>query len=161
MRRWLTRGALGAVVLTGISVKWSPFSSTAYPYTISQPSTFKHQTVETAAGQQIDYFFASGLGSFTTNVNISATRGDRVSEDLRVFRSESAGKTKQVGWVRVMGHNLPVTRATFHGLAGTWVEELVSFTSGGYTWSLTASYEPRFSHLRPLMLRMLGTFKLR
>lgn len=160
MRRWIPRGALGAVVLIGITVKWSPFTSTIYPYTISQPSTFTHQ-VSDARGQPTDYFFASGLGSFTTNVNISAERGNHVAHNLAVFRSDSGKKARQSGWLHVMGHNLRLIRSTYHTLAGTWVEEQVTFAAGGYTWLLTASYEPRFKSLRPTMIRMLSSFKLR
>jgi hypothetical protein len=161
MKTWLSRGALGAVVLIGITVKWSPFSSTIYPYTISQPSTFKHQPATTPSGQQFDYFFADGLGSFTTNVNITAQRGNKVAHELAVFRSEGASKPKQDGWLRVMGHNLRLNHFVTHGLAGTWIEERVTFVAGGYTWVLTASYDPRYKNLLPTMLRMLGSFKLR
>jgi acyl-coenzyme A synthetase/AMP-(fatty) acid ligase len=76
-------------------------------------------------------------------------------------RGESGRKATQIGWLRVMGHNYKLTRVVTHGLAGTWVEEQVNFAAGGYTWFLTASYEPRFKSLRPTMIRMLGSFKLR
>lgn len=150
---------MGAIVLVGISIKWSTFNSTLYPYSISQPSTFSHQ-VGTLGGLPADIFFANGLGSYTTNVNITAQRGNSVAQDLAVFRRQSDGTAKSVGWLRVMGHNLQLIRSKSDGLVGPWVEERVTFSAGGYTWRLTASYEPRYKRLRPTMLRMLASFKL-
>jgi hypothetical protein len=160
MGKWLSRGALGAVVLVGITVKWSLFNSTVYPYTITQPSTFKHEVLTSSTGQLVDYFFAVGLGSFTTNVNISASRGTQSLTADDLLRADNGTDVKQSGWLRVMGHNLRLTRATFRGLVGTWIEEAVTFTAGGYSWRLTASYDPRYKSLRSTMLRMLSSFKL-
>jgi hypothetical protein len=148
-------------VLIGITVKWSSFNSTILPYTISQPSNFAHQVGSPPGGQQIDYFFASGLGSFITNVSVTAEHGNRVEQELSAFRRESDTRAKQSGWLRVMGHNRRLIRSDHHSLAGTWIEEQVTFEARGYTWILTASYDPRFKSLRPTMLRMLSSFKLR
>jgi len=155
----MSRSALGAVVLVGVAVKWGTFTSTIYPYTISQPSTFTHQP-GTLRGLPADFFFPYGLGSFTTNVNVTAERGNHVAHDLGVFERDGGKKVKHVGWLRVMGHNLRLNRTNHHGLAGTWVEEQVTFSAGGYTWQLTASYDPRYKSLLPTMIRMLGSFKL-
>lgn len=148
-------------MLTGVTVKWTLFSSALYPYAMSAPSSFRHEVIVSANGQKADYFFASGLGSFTTNVSVSASRTQTVSDEITFLRSHNGHRVRRSGWLRVMGHRLALIRADFHGLTGRWTQEQVSFQAHGYTWRLTASYAPRFRRLRPVMLRMLSSVKLR
>lgn len=158
---WAVRAVVALTMLTGVTVRWTLFSSTLYPYSISQPSSFRHEVIISADGQHSDYFFASGLGSFTTNVNISATRGQGVTDEISYFRSHNGTRVHRSGWLRVMGRRLALVRADFHGLTGRWTEEQTRFKAHGMLWQLTVSYDPRFRRFRPTMLRMLSSFKLR
>src|SRR5438309_373245 len=64
----------GAMMYASATVTWTPFHSTLYPYSISQPSSFRHLTVQVAPNQFNDFFYPS-VGSSTTNVNVSAIAG--------------------------------------------------------------------------------------
>lgn len=147
----------GALLLSGITISWIHFDSNIYPYSITQPSSFRHLVLPTASDQKIDYFFPS-LGSTTTNVNISATRGNAAVDVRQYLRSVEGTHVRKVGWLRIMGRNLTLTRADFKGYFGRYAEEQVSFTAGGYAWRLTASYDLRYSNLRNTMLRMIRSF---
>ncbi|MGH2441567.1 MAG: hypothetical protein ACRDFX_00170 [Chloroflexota bacterium] len=156
------RNAPAALVfLGGISISWSPYSSHMYPYTISQPSSFRHEMVIAASGQRVDYFFPALLGSFPTNVNISAVHGDGLVDAAQNLRQRSGRHVHRAGYLRLMGKRRKLTEANFVGLASKWTEDQVTFVARGYTWRLTASYEHRFRRLRPMMLRMLASFRLK
>lgn len=156
------RGIIGAVLLGGstVSLTWQPFASKLYPYSISQPSSFRHEVITTASGSQVDYFFPAFTGSFPTNVNVSAVRGTDVQDEVRYLQEHNGHHVQRVGFLKFMGRHHAIVRADFDGLTGKWVEEQISFPASGYFWRITASYEPRFRRLRPLMLRMLASFRL-
>lgn len=158
-RSW--QGMSAAFLLTGISITWVPFSSKLYPYTISQPSSFRHDVIVTATGHKVDYFFPALTGSFTTNVHISCQprQAGAVEDAVRYLRGRDATHVHKVGVLTVMGRREGLIRARFTGLTGQWTEEEVTFSSGGYTWRLTASYDTRFRSLRSTMLRMLASFQ--
>lgn len=152
---------LVAVIGAGFSSHWSRFHSTIYPYTISLPSTFRHQTGQTSAGDPVDYFFPGQLGSFTTNVNIVATRGADPVNEMAYLRARGGHHVRISGRIRLMHRWVSITRADFAGLTGPWTEQQVAFAAGGYIWRVTASYIPRYRKLWPTMRKMIGTFHLR
>ncbi|GAC1443451.1 MAG: hypothetical protein NVSMB52_01870 [Chloroflexota bacterium] len=158
--KWSWRNTASAVAFTGVAISWGHFDSTLYPYSVSQPSSFRHVVVVSSADQKVDYFFPS-LGSTTTNVNIFALRGNDAGDVKKFFRSEEGSHIRRVGWLRIMGRKFPLTRADFKGFSGRWAEEQISFVARGYVWRLTASYDLRFKRMRDVMLRMLRSFKLR
>jgi hypothetical protein len=151
-------GTLAIVGLLGFRGSWTQFSSTTYPYTIQQPSSFRHVLIQN--GHKSDYFFPD-LGSYTTNVNIYAEPGRAVQDDVTYFHISGAQKVERHGTIQVMGHRESITRAFFHTLAGHWIEERISFVGCGLLWHLTASYDLKYRSLRTTMLHMLGTFRLR
>jgi hypothetical protein len=153
------RSILGAAVFSGIIVTWSPFQSHLYPYTVSQPSSYRHIVLQDAAGHGVDYFFPS-LGSFTTNVNIWAEPGHSVSNDGVYLRSMGAKNIQRSGWMKIVGQRRPIMRGDFKGIAGRWTVEQVTFSAAGLVWHLTASYDPKFKKVRPTLLRILSSFKL-
>jgi len=148
--------ALSVVVLTSIAITWNTFSSTTYPYTIDQPSSFQH-IVTTNGGEVRDAFFP-GLGSFTTNVNIYGTRAS-VFRDERVHRGNRNDQIRRpCGSIRIMGRRRTLLCTSFHGLAGKWAIEQVIFAANGYVWHLTASLDLRYLSWRGIMHRMLRSF---
>jgi hypothetical protein len=154
-------GGAAAVLLAGVSIHWGQFQSSTYPYTIAQPSSFRHVVIADALGNRSDYFFPVLTGSFSTNVNVSATRGGGVQDATQYLRSNNGHDIHVNGSVQIMGKHLPLMKASFAGLAGPWIEEQVSFAAGGYFWRLTASYEPRFKSLRKTMIQMIQSFEVR
>jgi hypothetical protein len=147
------------LAFSGILVSWSSFHSVAYPYTISRPSSFRHAMLQNAAGQRIDYFFPS-LGSLTTNVNIVAVPARHADNEAAYLKASGGLHVRQSGWVRIMGRRLRLICADYK-VYWSWRVEQVSFVSHGLFWRLTASYDPKFRSLRPVMLRMLRSFKAR
>jgi hypothetical protein len=143
--------ALALLTTVGSPVTWTRVQSSLYPYTIEQPSSFRHVVLQDATNRRVDYFFPS-LGSFTTNLHVSAVHGGASSAETR------GGTTSEV--VRLAGHQRPLRRREMHGVAGRWTMEQVTFTGCGLTWSLTLSYAPQYRSLRPTMLRMLTSFRL-
>jgi hypothetical protein len=59
------------------------------------------------------------------------------------------------------GRREPLIRADFKGLPGRWTIERVSFVARGLVWYITASYDVRYRNLRPTLLRMMRSFRLR
>lgn len=148
---------LGAMVLARVSVSWTPFHSSLYPYSISQPSSFRHVVLPNTANQQVDYFFPS-KGSFPTNVNVVAAPGHAVRDEVAYLKEINGHNIHRSAWVRIMGHREALMHADFNGLAGRYVVEQVRFADGDTVWQLTASYESKYRKMRPLMLRMLASF---
>jgi hypothetical protein len=147
------------LAFSGILVSWSSFRSGTYPYTISRPSSFRHAVLQNAEGQRVDYFFPS-LGSRTTNVNVAAVPA-RDADDEASFLKASGGKhVRQSGWIRIMGHRVRIVCADY-SVYWSWRVEQVGFVSHGRFWRLTMSYDPRYRKLRPIMLRMLRSFRAR
>jgi hypothetical protein len=149
---------LGAVLLAGVSVSWTRFHSSLYPYHISQPSSFKHVILTNTAHQRVDYFFPS-VGSFPTNVNIVATPGRKVRDGGACLKKREGYHVHRVGWLRIMGRLEPLVRSDVDGLAGKYSVEQVCFVRKGTVWQLNASYETRFRAMRTTMLRMLASFR--
>jgi len=160
MLKLLSRGAAGIVVMTGITVTWSPYHSTLYPYTISQPSSFKHAVLSLSSDDERVDYFSPALGSATTNVTVSAQQGGSLQPAVEYLRSLDGHHIRQSGWIEVLGQLRPLMRADFNGYTGKWTIEEVNFTAQGYNWRVSCSYAARYSKLRSLMLRMIRSFKL-
>lgn len=150
---------LVAIVFASISVSWTPFHSTLYPYSISQPSSFKHVVLANTANQEVDYFFPS-VGSYPTNVNVIATPGHAVRDETAYLKSINGHHVYRSGWVRIMGHREALMHANFSGLAGKYAVDQVCFVYQGIIWQITASYELKYRKMRPMMLRMLRSFRV-
>lgn len=152
------RISAGVVVFAGVSVTWSTFHSTIYPYTISQPSSFKHAVLTLDAGK-VDYFSPS-LGSATTNVQVQALPGGSIKSEVSYLRSLDGHHIRRDGYLTVLGHAWPLTCADFDGYTGKWRIEQITFPANGYIWRLTMSYASQNKNLRSTMARMLRSFKL-
>lgn len=151
--------ALAAIALSGASFTWHRYSSTAYPYSIEQPSSYRHIVLHDTANQQADYFFPS-LGSFTTNVNIYAFPGSRAPNEATYLHSLGGREIHRDGWLKIAGKRSPLIASHFRGIAAHWTMEQTTFVNRGIVWRITASYEDRFRRLRPTLLRMLRSFRL-
>ncbi len=159
MGKLATQPFLGALVLAGVSISWTPFRSSVYSYSISQPSSFKHVVLPNTANQQVDYFFPS-VGSFPTNVNIVATPGTTVQNQAAYLKQMNGRNIRRSAWIDIMGQREALMHADFNSLAGKFSVEQVRFAYKGTVWQLTASYELKFRKMRPLMLRMLKSFRV-
>jgi hypothetical protein len=150
---------LGAVVLASVSVSWTRFHSAVYPYSISQPSSFKHVALTNRANQQVDYFFPS-KGSFPTNVNIVATPGHVMGGAGLCLKGSNGARVYRSGWLTIMGQREPLMRVDVDGLAGKYSVEQVCLVMKDTVWRLTASYDTKYRRMRAMMLRMLASFRL-
>ena len=159
----LARVAILPVIATmismGVKIRWAPFHSTIYPYTISQPSSFTHGILPTPSGQQGDFFFPA-LGSFTTGLNIVAEplKTDPPPADAVYLRSTGGKQVQAASFVTIMKHRSLMYRANYAGLAGHWTEERLSFAANGYYWHITVSYAYKYRSMRSLMIRMVQSF---
>lgn len=154
---------LSAVVISavaGVSVSWVRFSSAVFPYSIMQPSSYRHIVSEDALGGKGDYFFPN-LGSFTTNVNIRALPGHVVQDETAYLHSLGGRHVRRVGTLRLSGKAYPIESADFRGLVGSWTVQQATFTGRDLVWTLTASFDAKYVKMRPQMLRMLQSFQLR
>lgn len=151
---------LSVVLVTHVSITWVPFSSDAYPYTIRQPSSFRYAPLVNVFHQKVDYFTPS-LGSATTYVSVLAVPGTTLPNPVTFLRNQAGFRVHRSGAVSIMRRQRVLTCANFSSFGSRWTEEQVSFVASGYVWRLTASYDPKFKSLRPLMLKMLSGFKLR
>jgi len=158
-RALFSAGIIGAASLTGIHIAWTHFSSDLYPYSVMQPSSFKHIVLEDAAQHKIDYFYPA-LGSFTTNVNIWGERTDPPPDGKREIKALGGRDVRKVGMLKVMGEGRPLVRGNFRGIGGRWIIEQVDFRSKGWTWHLTASFDPKYKRYLGTMLHILRTFKV-
>ncbi len=150
---------LGALALASVSISWTPFHSSVYSYSISQPSSFKHIVLQNTANQQVDYFFPS-IGSFPTNVNIVAVPGTTVQNQVAFLKQMNGRHIHRSAWLVIMGHREALVHADFNSLAGKFSIEQVRFVYKGTVWQLTASYELKYREMRSLMLRMLRSFRV-
>jgi len=155
----LLKIAVGAVTLAGIGVTWTTFNSTIYPYSISQPSSFRHGVWSQTDDQKVDYFYPS-LGSSVTRVSIMAQRGAHATGEIPYLRDLGGHSIHQSGQLSVLGQSRRLICADLPFLGGSFRVEQLTFVAGGYVWRLTASYEMRFRWIRSTMLHMLHTFKL-
>jgi hypothetical protein len=151
---------LGAILFAGFSVHWIPFSSSTYPYTISQPSSFRHYVYINTAHEKIDYFSPS-LGSAVTDVAICALPGVTVPNPRTYLQDQRGHHLRTSGKIKIAGRHLRLTAADFSSYGLKWTEEQASFVAGGSVWRLSMSYDPRYRNLRSLMLKMLRSFQLR
>jgi hypothetical protein len=159
MRRIGAHPFLGAIVVASVSVSWSPFHSSLYPYSISQPSSFRHIVLANTASQQVDFFFPS-VGSYTTNVNVVAEPGHAKRDEAAFLKGLNGRHIHVSARLRIMGHRRAVTHADFSSLAGNYSIEQVCFVHKGTVWQLTASYQTPYRKMRPMMLRMLKSFRV-
>ncbi|GAC1445429.1 MAG: hypothetical protein NVSMB52_06510 [Chloroflexota bacterium] len=151
---------MGIIVLSKVIITWMPFVSTVYPYAIMQPSSFQHLLVHGTSDTNVDYFFGA-QGSSVTNVNIDAVPG-QISQSPRIYlQKKDARHIRKGGTVTILGEKRRLWDADFHGLAGPWTVETTSFAARGWIWKLTISYEKHTQKLRPIMMRMLQSFKIR
>jgi hypothetical protein len=150
---------LGAIVVASVTVSWAPFHSSLYPYSISQPSSFRHVVLSNTANQQVDYFFPS-VGSYTTNVNIVAEPGGAVRNEVDYLKGIDGHHIHRSAWLHIMGHRRGLIYAAFGGLAGKYAVEQLRFSYKDVVWQLTASYQTQFRKMRSLMLRMLKSFRV-
>jgi hypothetical protein len=150
---------LGAVVVASVSVSWTPFHSSLYPYSLSQPSSFKHVVLVNTANQRVDYFFPS-VGSFLTNVNIVALPGRAVRDRVSCPKVINGYHRYRRGWLTIMGQHEALMHMDFHGLAGKYSIEQVCVVKHHTRWQLTASFETKYRTMRSMMLRMLASFRV-
>jgi hypothetical protein len=160
MPRLLARGVAGIAVLSGITVTWSTFHSTLHPYSMSQPSSFKHIVLTLDAGMERVDYFSPPLGSAVTNVIVEATPGTTLMNSVSYLRSIDGHNVRRSGFIPVAGQRRELIRADFNGYAGKYSIEEVTFVANGYCWRLSMSYAHKLKYLRSLMLRMIQTFKL-
>ncbi len=156
---WLNdRRLVRLVVFAGASTFWTPFHSSIYPYSVSQPSSFRHVILPNAANRQVDFFFPS-LGSFTTNVNIVANPKTVPRKEIDYLKSLGGQNVHQSGWLTFMGKRRRLVRADFSGLAGKYTVEQALYVEANTEWQLTASYAQKYRSWRTTMVKMLDTFK--
>jgi hypothetical protein len=160
MRKVVLFSGFFAVTMPVSSVHWVHFRSSLHPYSISQPSSFRHVVIQDGERHKVDYFFPS-LGSPVTNVNIYSFPGDVPVEPGWYLRSVGGRRVHKSGRVKIMGKWMRCVQGQFAGVVSHWNVEQITFSSRGRIWRLTASYEDRFRSQRQLMLRMLATFQLR
>jgi hypothetical protein len=63
------------------------------------------------------------------------------------------------GRILIDGNRRALIRGSFTGMAGQWTQEQVVFTDHGRVWHLTISYARQFRNQRPIMMKMLRSFK--
>lgn len=144
------------LAFSGITVNWLPFRSSTYPYTISQPSSYKHAVIYNTSGEPVDYFFPS-LGSSITSVNIYCDHGHaNAAAELRTGGAKHVQRTARI---LIDGTRRALIRGQFSSIVGRWTEEQIVFTDHGKVWHLTASYASQFRSQRPIMIKMLRSFK--
>jgi hypothetical protein len=148
------------VLLGHVTITWVHFSSTVYPYAISQPSSFSHVVYVSAGHRQVDYF-SPALGSATTDVNIFTSPGSSLPDPQGYLRDQGGFHVRSDGWLTVDSHRRRLTEADFQSFGNRWTVEQVSFVTRGTVWRLTASYDLKYRSLRSIMLRMVSSFKLR
>jgi hypothetical protein len=145
------------LAFSGISITWVPFRSPTYPYKMLQPTSYKHLAIDDTSGRPVDYFFPS-LGSLITNVNVFC---DRVHTTARAdLQSAGAKHIHSDGRILIDGRRRALVEGQFgSSLAGNWTQERAVFTAHGHVWHLTMSYAQQFRSQRPIMIKMLKSFK--
>ena len=152
-------GATGVLVLAGITVHWTHVASKTYPYTISRPTSFRLAVVKDATNTNVDYYFPP-LGSRTTNVNISAPFGTRARDEAAYLRSIGGRNVRNGPRMKLAGKIRTLCTAHFSGLVGPYTLEQTNFVARSRVWWLTISYEDRYRGMRPLLEKMLRSFRL-
>jgi hypothetical protein len=144
------------LAFSGITVTWVPFRSPTYPYRILQPSSYKYLAIDDTSGRPHDYFFPS-LGSQITNVNIYCDHLNAAAK--KELQTAGAKHIQSDGRILIDGSRRVLFKGQFRGLIQNWTEERTVFAEHGRVWHLTISYEPRFRSQRPIMIKMLKSFK--
>lgn len=150
-------GLLALVTLAGITIKWIPFHSHVYPYSVLQPSSYRHDVIQDTSGQKVDFFFPT-LGSSVTNVNIYCD--DSNSGTVKRLQSIGGTHVHRSAWMTIMGKRYPVIYADFSSYGQYWTLEQITVPMQGRIWHLTASYAHKFRNQRPIMMKMLRSFKV-
>jgi hypothetical protein len=151
--------ALHASSVLALHASSVQFNSTIFPYSLLQPSAFRHVILPTDP-LKVDYFFPN-LGSYTTNVNVYAERQQDDPDDAKFLHDYGGKHVRKDGTITIMGKKLEFTRADFKSVTGRWIEDRVSFLADGLVWHLTMSYDVKYRSMRPVMVRMLESFRLR
>ena len=153
---------IGIFALAGVVVTWSRTSSTIYPYSIEQPSSFRHEVVRDGALNVAgDFYWPTPPGSSITNLNVKAVPGSRVKDGSASLRSQSGRNVHRISWMHLAGQREPLIRADFKGIPGRWTIEQVTFVARGLVWYVTASYDVKYRKFRPMLLRMMKSFRLK
>jgi hypothetical protein len=150
--------AFALISLATIGVSWSRVNSSTYPYSLSQPSSYRHIVFRDTSDHDVDYYFPS-LGSTITNLNVYARPGCGLPNQVAYFRSIGGQHPHRSGWITVSDHRLPLMKADFSVLAGRWTVERITFPNQGLVWYVTASYDVRYRSVRPTLLRMMRSFR--
>lgn len=159
MRQRIPGIVTAAVAAAGIT--WIQFSSTLYPYTISQPSSFRHVVLrDNGSGRPGDYFYPV-LGSTTTNLSVYAYPGRTALNQEDMLRMHGGEHVRRIGWLHLAGMRVPLVHADFRGLTGRWSVDQVSFVARGLVWVITTSCDPRYLSIHPTMMHMMRSFRLR
>jgi hypothetical protein len=151
---------LGVVAVAGVSISWVHFSSTVYPYTMSQPSSFRHVVLMNTAHVKVDYFSPS-LGSAVTDVAVYAVPGSKRPDPDTYLRDENGTHIRAGGSIVIDGKKRSLTAADFSSFGNRWTVEQASFVENGMVWRLSLSYEPKYQKLRPVMVKMVQSFAVR
>lgn len=152
---------IGVLALTSVSVTWSRTSSSIYPYTIEQPSSFRHLVLrDPALNTEADFYFAP-LGGSITNLNVKATTGRRDKGDGARLTALGGQHLRRVAWVHLAGQREPLMRADFKGIVVRFAIEQVTFTARARNWYVSMSYDLKYQKMRPTLLRMLNSFRLK
>jgi hypothetical protein len=148
-------------VAGGIKIEWFPFPSAIYPYTVSQPSSFRHIVLQDLASHNVDFFFPS-LGSYTTNVNIYAVPGTKAGNEKDYLQSIGGHNIRRSTWLNIAGKKVPLMCGNFKGLVARYTLEQSTFAADGLVWHLTMSYDMKYRKLmRPTLLKIIKSFHLR
>lgn len=162
MKRWISRilPTMGALTIVGSGLTPVRSTSAEYPYSVVVPSSYRYLVIKDTENRNIDYYFPS-VGSTVTNVHIYATRGLPNQSQGSYMRGEGGRSVHRVGVLSVAGQHLPIMHAEFQGLNSKWGIDQVTFVAHGMFWRLTASYDRKYRNMRPTMIRILESFRLR
>lgn len=155
----LVKGIVGVVSLVGVTTTYSRVNSSVYPYSIREPSTFRHVVIPNDGEQNVD-LYAPPIGSAPTAVTVYAEH-DGGQNAIEYFITHHGRNVHRSAWVTIMGRKMALECADFNSFGVHYRQEEVTFHARGYFWRLTISYELRYRSYRPVLLKMLGTFKLR
>lgn len=142
----------------GVRVRYLPFTSTLYRYTLMQPDSFRHIVLRDPVGRQVDYFYPA-LGSSVTDVNIYAERHNHLDDQAAILRVTGAVRVRVSGHLAVGHMKIAIVSGDRSGIPGKWREEGAEFIENGQVWHMTMSYLFKYASLRPMMLHMLETFR--
>lgn len=152
--------AFAMLGLLSVGVTWTRAQSTVYPYSILQPSSFRHVVLYNTQGRPVD-FFSPSLGSASTSVTVVALSGRTPANEIQILRGRGGKNAHVSESMSIAGQRVKLVGADFHGMIGRFTVEQCSFVSQGMVWTLTASYDSKYRKLRPTMMRMIRSFQAR